>query len=369
MTRLAGPIVVVLLMLLAGAAWSIFGPLRLPDFARGPTTETPRPTAKTPATEAEPGTAGKSSQAESAAAEKLPAKFDVARIDPDGTSVFAGRTAPHATVTVLGDGRAVGTTQADEHGEWTMAVDHKFASDDPELAIVTKRPSQSKSPPEKQREVAGLAPKQDVPARAESNQGTPAADSGSRSSPRARHTAKTVTSNLLKNLEEMVKTARTAARQQPAIEPDAPLPAQASDVAPVTIAAIDTSPTVSPARSSPPVRKTIPVPITFVFNESTLTEDGRKAASLLLEYLKIKRFPKVSLTGHADERGTDELNMALSRERLATVKRFLRASGFEGELELVPKGESEPFAGVERGEYEREDLYQLDRRVELTITR
>ncbi|MEE9360713.1 MAG: OmpA family protein [Hyphomicrobium sp.] len=388
MTRLAGPIVVVLLMLLAGAAWSIFGPLRLPDFARGPTTETPRPTAKTPATEAEPGTAGKSSQAESAAAEKLPAKFDVARIDPDGTSVFAGRTAPHATVTVLGNGRAVGTTQADEHGEWTMAVDHKFASDDPELAIVAKRPSQSKSPPEKQREVAGLAPKQDVPARAESNQGTPAADSGSRSSPRARHTAKTVTSNLLKNLEEMVKTARTAARQQPAIEPDAPLPVQASDVAPVTIAAIDTSPTVSPARSSPtvaaapspgpqvpitgtapPVRKTIPVPITFIFNESTLTEDGRKAAALLFEYLQIKKFPKVSLTGHADERGTDELNMALSRERLATVKRFLRVSGFEGELELVPKGESEPFAGVERGEYEREDLYQLDRRVELTITR
>jgi len=61
--------------------------------------------------------------------------------------------------------------------------------------------------------------------------------------------------------------------------------------------------------------------------------------------------------------------MALSRERLATVKRFLRVSGFEGELELVPKGESEPFAGVERGEYEREDLYQLDRRVELIITR
>jgi outer membrane protein OmpA-like peptidoglycan-associated protein len=386
MTRLVGPVVIIILMLLAGAAWSIFGPLRLPEFIRGPTTETPRPTAKTPAAEAEPGTAGKSNQAESAPAEKLPGKFDVARIDPDGTSVFAGRTAPHATVTVLGDGRAVGTTQADEHGEWTMAVDHKFASNDPELAIVAKRPSQSKSPPEKQSEVAGLAPKQDVPARAESDQGTPAADSGSRSSLRARQTAKTVTSNLLKNLEEMVGTARTTAHQQPAMEPEAP--AQTSDVAPVTIAAIDTSPTASPARSSPtvaaapspgqqvpntsaapPVRKTIPVPITFVYNESTLTEDGRKAAALLLEYLRIKKFPKVSLTGHADERGSNELNMALSRERLATVKRFLRDSGFEGELELVPKGESEPFAGVERGEYGREDLYQLDRRVELIITR
>ncbi|MEE8253164.1 MAG: hypothetical protein V3R17_04455, partial [Hyphomicrobium sp.] len=79
MTRLVGPVVIIILMLLAGAAWSIFGPLRLPEFARSTTTETP-------ATEAEPGTAGKSNQAESAPAEKLPAKFDVARIDPDGTS-------------------------------------------------------------------------------------------------------------------------------------------------------------------------------------------------------------------------------------------------------------------------------------------
>ena len=61
--------------------------------------------------------------------------------------------------------------------------------------------------------------------------------------------------------------------------------------------------------------------------------------------------------------------MALSRARLATVERFLRDSGFEGDLELVPKGESEPFQGVERSEYELEDLYQLDRRVELIITR
>ena len=60
--------------------------------------------------------------------------------------------------------------------------------------------------------------------------------------------------------------------------------------------------------------------------------------------------------------------MSLSRARLATVERFLRDAGFEGELELLPKGETEPFKGVERSEYELEDLYQLDRRVELIIT-
>ena len=348
MTRLAGPVVVLLLMLLAGAAWSIFGPLRLPEFARRITTESPSPVTKAPASEGKPVAAQSTKQAESAPAESLPAEFDVARIDPDGTSVFAGRTAPRANVTVLGDGREIGTTKADEQGEWTMAVDHKFATDDPDLAIVAKKPSQSKESSKKPSEIAGLAPKKDIRERAASDQDTAVssvADSNTQRERPVRQTAKTVTSSLLKNLEGMVETARAAARQEVVAEPKAP--AQTDDTTPTTIAAIDASPTVSPPRSSttvsparssptvatapsaapqapatsaaPAARKTIPVPITFVFNESTLTEDGRKAAALLLEYLQIKKFPKISLTGHADERGSDELNLALSRERLENI--------------------------------------------------
>ena len=113
----------------------------------------------------------------------------------------------------------------------------------------------------------------------------------------------------------------------------------------------------------------MPVPVTFVFNEANLTGEGRKAAGLLLEYLRIKRFPKITLTGHADERGTDALNLALSAQRLQTVARFLREGGFDGRLELVPKGKTEPYSGVVRGDFSQEDLYQLDRRVELVVSR
>ena len=113
----------------------------------------------------------------------------------------------------------------------------------------------------------------------------------------------------------------------------------------------------------------MPVPVTFVFNEATLTGDGRKAAGLLLEYLQIKRFPKVTLTGHADERGTEELNMNLSAERLQTVERFLREGGFRGQLQLVPKGKTEPYTGVVRSDFSQDDLYQLDRRVEMVVSR
>lgn len=420
MTRLVGPVVVLLLMLLAGAAWTVFGPLRLPEFARLPTIESPRVATTTPKSEADLGAGGTTPRAEPAPAEGLLAEFDIARIDPKGTSVFAGRTAPRATVTVLGDGQEVGTTEADEHGEWTMAVDHEFANDDPDLKVVAKRPSQSKEPSKQDNEIAAKrGANKNTPTRADIDQRettAPVAGSANQRGPRARQTAGTVTSNLLKNLEGMIETARTAARREAAVEREPVAPAaEADDTVPTAITAIETSPTgpiprsspavsptntaptVSPTNSAPtlppaqssltattargtgpkapvtgaapPLRKTIPVPITFVFNEATLTDEGRKAASLLLEYLQIKKFPKVALTGHADERGSEELNMALSRERLATVERFLRASGFEGKLELVPKGESEPFAHVERSEYEVEDLYQLDRRVELIITR
>ena len=115
------------------------------------------------------------------------------------------------------------------------------------------------------------------------------------------------------------------------------------------------------------MRRSIPVPITFIFNEAQFTSDGRKAAELLLEYLKLKSFKKIALTGHADERGSDELNMNLSRDRLEAVAGFLKQGGFSGDLELVPKGKTEPYTGVVRSEYNQEELYQLDRRVELVV--
>lgn len=107
----------------------------------------------------------------------------------------------------------------------------------------------------------------------------------------------------------------------------------------------------------------------FVYNEATLTPDGERAAKLLLEYLTLKRYSAIELTGHADERGTYEYNMDLSRERLNAVASRLKDGGYAGDLTLVPKGKSEPYAGVDRKRYTGEALFQLDRRVELRIAR
>ena len=105
--------------------------------------------------------------------------------------------------------------------------------------------------------------------------------------------------------------------------------------------------------------------MTFVYDETTLTAEGRRAASLLLEYLTLKQFSTVTLSGHADERGTPDYNMDLSRQRLGTVVSLLRDGGYKGKIDLLPKGEGEPFIGVDRTRHPRAELLQLDRRVEL----
>jgi outer membrane protein OmpA-like peptidoglycan-associated protein len=111
--------------------------------------------------------------------------------------------------------------------------------------------------------------------------------------------------------------------------------------------------------------KRLPPPITFNYNEAELTFEGRHAAAALSKYLLLERVAVVTLTGHADERGSEPYNMELSRQRLNTVANYLRDAGYSGELVLVPKGKTEPFDIPDRRAFARDEAYRLDRRVEL----
>ena len=84
---------------------------------------------------------------------------------------------------------------------------------------------------------------------------------------------------------------------------------------------------------------TTPVPMTFVYDEATLTTEGRRATHLLLEgFLIGQKFSAVTLSGHADERGSPDYNMELSRQRLDTILRLLRDWGVPRQDRFVAKG-------------------------------
>ena len=347
-----------------------------------------------------------------------PARFDVARIDPNGWSVFAGTAPANASVTVTADGVTVGTAKADENGEWSLSADHRFASAKPVLALATRvgdpapaqpvanKPAVAETPPTSATESPKADAKPANVALAEKPAVTPEAPKASAASA-PQISAAEATKGMMQKLENLVAAARveeTAAPQAPAApkverqpvataapeSPPAASPAPAQSAtqataaaksepqAPAQVAASVAPPVATPAPGASPAPSRpssqaaakpvpVPVPMQFVFREATFTEDGRRAADLLVEYLRLKKPAAITMTGHADERGSDSFNLDLSRERLETVAQYLRENGYSGNLTLNAKGRSEPYTGVERKLYSRDALYQLDRRVEVLL--
>ncbi|MDQ8700517.1 OmpA family protein [Hyphomicrobium sp. LHD-15] len=284
-------------------------------------------------------------------------ELDISRISPDGSSVFAGRAAPDSYVTILENGKPAGTAKADSYGEWSIVTEHKFAGTDPKLSFEA-----SATPPAE----PAAAPKSQVAAV------DPQAGAAARS-------AAAVAGEALKKFETIVSEAREEAQKNERAQekqaqtetspPAAPATADVSSASNATTANTASGLSATESNATGTGKTTvIPVPIMFVYNEATLTSEGKHAADLLLEYLTLKRLGAVELTGHADERGTNQYNFDLSRERLDTVSQILRQGGYAGELKLTPKGKTEPYEGVNRTAYKGEALYQLDRRVELRVT-
>jgi peptidoglycan-associated lipoprotein len=83
-------------------------------------------------------------------------------------------------------------------------------------------------------------------------------------------------------------------------------------------------------------------PVRFDFNEASLTGEARGRLDQLAACLKGGK-GRVTLEGHADERGTEEYNLQLSNRRAASVKRYLSDLGVpDGRLTTVGYGETRP---------------------------
>lgn len=111
--------------------------------------------------------------------------------------------------------------------------------------------------------------------------------------------------------------------------------------------------------------KTVPIPITFVTDSVAMTPEGEQAALDLLAYLNQQKPAAVTLTGHTDERGSDDYNKTLSERRVAAVADFLAQNGYSGRIETRGYGESRPIQLDDPKRYNQEQIWQLNRRVEL----
>ena len=119
--------------------------------------------------------------------------------------------------------------------------------------------------------------------------------------------------------------------------------------------------TTAPLNSSE--RSVIAHVIYFDLDESALADESRAAleakAPVLLRHPNLR----IRITGHADERGSDEYNLALGLRRAAEAKRYLAALGIaEDRVEIVTLGEERPAV-----EGSTEEAWALNRRAEFEI--
>ena len=84
-------------------------------------------------------------------------------------------------------------------------------------------------------------------------------------------------------------------------------------------------------------------PVRFDFNRWTLSSDVKAQLEGVASCLKEKS-GSLTIEGHADERGTEEYNLALGERRARAVRDYLRRLGVSAsQLDVISKGELEPL--------------------------
>jgi peptidoglycan-associated lipoprotein len=111
-------------------------------------------------------------------------------------------------------------------------------------------------------------------------------------------------------------------------------------------------------------RATLEQRIYFGFDQSDLSSAARQTLAEKAEALRAAPSLSVRIEGHADERGSDEYNLALSNRRAVAAKRFLVSLGISAErVETVGYGEEQPL-----DQEESEAAWARNRRDEFRVT-
>lgn len=112
------------------------------------------------------------------------------------------------------------------------------------------------------------------------------------------------------------------------------------------------------------VRSALTAAIYFEYDSDALGEAARTALDQKLAILQANSGIRLRVTGHADERGSDEYNLALGQRRAAAAKRYLTQRGIpEAQIEIISYGEERPAATGSD-----ESAYSQNRRDEFEIT-
>ena len=101
----------------------------------------------------------------------------------------------------------------------------------------------------------------------------------------------------------------------------------------------------------------------FEYDMAELSAEARAVLDAKIPILLANTGVRIRITGHADERGSDEYNLALGQRRAAAVKKYLTDRGLdESRIDILSLGEERPE--VTDG---TEEAFRLNRRAEFEI--
>jgi peptidoglycan-associated lipoprotein len=103
--------------------------------------------------------------------------------------------------------------------------------------------------------------------------------------------------------------------------------------------------------------------INFDYDQAAIRDADQSTLDRKAAILQANPNVRLRISGHADERGSDEYNLALGNRRAAAAKRYLENKGIDGgRLEVVSFGEERPLnPGTDEGAFaqNRRDEFEV----------
>lgn len=122
----------------------------------------------------------------------------------------------------------------------------------------------------------------------------------------------------------------------------------------------------APAIAYVPVAAPVAAPILqnvhFDFDQHTLTGQARAILDENARYLQINANANIAISGHCDERGSDEYNLALGERRAIASQDYLVSMGISPQrISTISYGEEKPLDTASS-----EEAWAMNRRAEFT---
>jgi len=111
-------------------------------------------------------------------------------------------------------------------------------------------------------------------------------------------------------------------------------------------------------------RATLEDTIYFDYDESAIRADSERTLRAKVDILRNSPAVRIRVAGHADERGSNEYNIALGTRRAEAVREFLTGFGIDANrIAIISYGEDRPAVNAST-----EAAWSQNRRAEFSIT-